>query len=83
MKAPDTIYLHGYDFDDEPCKSWEREPRVKGMRGFPAKHEAYIRKNALIEKLEDLLFELGEPISSQSLGECKTLQWVINYLNSL
>lgn len=52
MKAPDKIYLHGYSFDDEPCKAWEREPKVKGMRGYPAQHAEYIRKDALIEKLE-------------------------------
>lgn len=49
MKAPDKIYLHGYSFDDEPCKNWEREPKVKGMRGYPAIHVEYIRKDALME----------------------------------
>lgn len=49
MKAPDKIYLHGYSFDDEPCKAWEREPKVKGMRGYPAQHAEYIRKDLLLE----------------------------------
>ena len=52
MKAPNKIYLHGYDFDDEPCAKWEREPKTKGMRGYPAKHVEYIRKGALLEWLE-------------------------------
>ena len=52
MKAPDKIYLHGYEFDDEPCKTWEREPKVKGMRGYPAKHAEYISKDLLLEWAE-------------------------------
>lgn len=53
MKAPDKIYLHGYEFDDEPCKSWKIEPKVKGMRGYPAIHVEYIRKDKILEILKD------------------------------
>ena len=52
MNAPDKIYLHGYGFNDEPCKTWEREPKAKGMRGYPAQHVEYIRKDALLKWLE-------------------------------
>ena len=52
MKAPDKIYLHGYSFDDEPCKDWDRKPKVKGMRGYPAIHVEYICKEALMKWLE-------------------------------
>lgn len=91
MKAPDKIYLHGYSFDDEPCKSWEREPKVKGMRGYPALHEEYIRKDALLEWAKKRLKETSEAIET-----CKDDKWhlllcgredelktFINQLNSL
>ena len=48
MKAPDKIYLHGYSFDDEPCKDWHTEPKIKGMRGYPVQNVEYIRKESLI-----------------------------------
>lgn len=47
MKAPDKIYLHGYSFDDEPCKDWHAEPKIKGMRGYPAQNVKYIREDSL------------------------------------
>lgn len=49
MKPPKKIYLHGYDFDDEPCKTWEAEPKVKGLRGYKVEYAEYIRKDALLE----------------------------------
>lgn len=57
MKAPDKIYLHGYSFDDEPCKAWERGPKVKGMRGYPAQHAEYIRKDLLLEWAKQKQYE--------------------------
>ena len=77
MKAPDKIYLHGYDFDDEPCKTWEREPKVKGMRGYPAKHAAYIRKDALLEWAKQKQYE------SLTIVADNFWQEVIDKLNSL
>lgn len=59
MKALNKIYLHGYDFDEDPCKTWEREPKVKGMRGYPAIHVEYIRKDALMEWLQQRMSLAG------------------------
>lgn len=73
MKAPDKIYLHGYSFDDEPCKSWEREPKVRGMRGYPAEHVEYIRKDLVddtVETAEDHAYFAG----SESM-RTKLLEW--------
>lgn len=53
MKAPDKIYLHGYSFDDEPCKDWHTEPKIKGMRGYPVQNVEYIRKDYLLELIEE------------------------------
>lgn len=49
MKAPETIFLHGYSFDDEPCKDWTIDPKKRGMRGYVVQNEKYIRKGALLE----------------------------------
>ena len=68
MKAPETIFLHGYFFDDEPCKNWTLEPLKKGMRGHTVQNEKYIRKDALLEWVKK---EMGEWSS-----ESKTAQGV-------
>lgn len=52
MKAPEKIYLHGYDFDKEPCVKWHEKPMEKGMRGYHVVNVEYIRKDALMEWLE-------------------------------
>ena len=63
MKAPDKIYLHGYSFDDEPCKDWHTEPKIKGMRGYPAQNVEYIRKDFLLEWAKETYFnEKASPI---------------------
>lgn len=49
MKAPDKIYLHGYEFDKTPCDRWDAEPTPKKMFGYKAKFVEYIRKEALLE----------------------------------
>lgn len=49
MKAPDKIYLHGYDFDKEPCVKWHEKPMEKGMRGYHVVNVEYISKDFLIE----------------------------------
>ena len=56
MKAPDKIYLHGYDFNENPYRVWSECP-VKGMRGYEAINVDYIRKDALLEKLEKVAAE--------------------------
>ena len=48
MKAPDKIYLHGYDFDKEPCVKWHEKPMEKGMRGYHVVNVEYIRKDLLL-----------------------------------
>lgn len=63
MKALNKIYLHGYEFDDEPCKSWEREPKVKGMRGYHAIYVEYIRKDALWKPTEEQMNALNFAIT--------------------
>ena len=60
MKAPETIFLHGYSFDDEPCKNWTLEPIKRGMRGYAVQNETYIRKDALLEKIDDAVAHLSE-----------------------
>lgn len=72
MKAPDKIYLHGYDFDDEPCKNWEIEPKVKGMRGYPAKHAEYIRKDLLLEWAKERM-KLYDPIRTDAGRELQMI----------
>ena len=49
MKAPDKIYLHGYSFDEDPCKTWEKEPKIKNLRGYRPIYAEYLRKDALLE----------------------------------
>ena len=49
MEAPDKIYLHGYDFDKEPCVKWHEKPMEKGMRGYHVVNVEYISKDFLIE----------------------------------
>lgn len=48
MKAPDKIYLHGYDFDKEPCVKWHEKPMEKGMRGYHVVNVEYISKDLLL-----------------------------------
>ena len=48
MKAPDKIYLHGYNFSKKPVNTWS-EHLAKGMRGYEVINEKYIRKDALLE----------------------------------
>ena len=60
MKAPETIFLHGYSFDDEPCKNWTLEPIKRGMRGYAVQNETYIRKDALLEKIDDAVAHLSD-----------------------
>lgn len=51
MKAPETILLHGYSFDDEPCKNWTTEPLKNGLRGHAIQYEKYIKKNSFPSNL--------------------------------
>ena len=80
MKAPDKIYLHGYSFDDEPCKDWHTEPKIKGMRGYPAQNVEYIRKDFLLEWAKDRLMPGN---SAEGKGWNWALQTLIDKLNSL
>ena len=84
MKAPEKVYLHGYVFDDEPCKTWEREPKVKGMRGYKAEHVAYIRKDYLLEWAEKMLEE-AEITNFDERGKGEVFAWntIIEKLKSL
>lgn len=83
MKAPDKIYLHGYSFDDEPCKAWERGPKVKGMRGYPAQHAEYIRKDSLLEWAKDNLLECEVSNDDADYGRIDAYKKLIDKLNSL
>ena len=60
MKAPETIFLRGYSFDDEPCKNWTLEPLKKGLRGHTVQNEKYIRKDALLEWVREKKERLGK-----------------------
>jgi len=60
MKAPETIFLHGYFFDDEPCKNWTLEPLKKGMRGHTVQNEKYIRKGVLLEWAEEEMMKAAK-----------------------
>lgn len=66
MKAPETIFLHGYSFDDEPCKSWTLEPVKRGLRGHAVQNEKYIRKDALLEWVKK---EMGEWSSESNTAQ--------------
>jgi len=87
MNAPDKIYLHGYDFDKEPCNKWDREPRVKGMRGYPAKHVEYIRKDFLLEWAEQEKSKTSIGLSEYDAGHenarMKLLNDLIDKINTL
>lgn len=72
MKAPDRIFLHGYDFNDEPCKNWDKEPKA-GLRGHKIAHVEYIRKD-----LSDKTIELAEDhayFAGQENFRNKVLEW--------
>lgn len=84
MKAPETIFLHGYSFDDEPCKNWTLEPFERGMRGYAVQNEKYIRKDALLEWAKNLKEKWEEPpMSRHSPGCVFMLEQVIKKLNSM
>ena len=81
MKAPETIFLHGYFFDDEPCKNWTLEPLKKGMRGHTVQNEKYIRKDALLEWAEEEMMKAAK--QSDSYGRRNAFMDVIDKLNSI
>ena len=62
MKAPDKIYLHGYDFNENPYRVWSECP-VKGMRGYEAINVDYIRKDALLKYFYQRIEELNSPLN--------------------
>ena len=49
MKAPNKIYLHGYEFSERPVNSWSEHP-VNGMRGHEVTNVEYVRKD-LVEHI--------------------------------
>ena len=81
MKAPETIFLHGYFFDDEPCKNWTLEPLKKGMIGHTVQNEKYIRKDALLEWAEEEMMKAAK--QSDSYGRRNAFMDVIDKLNSI
>lgn len=85
MKAPDKIFLHGYDFDDEPCKTLDKEPKVKGMRGYPAKHAEYINKDLLLEWAKEKKAELlnDEELTDVAAGINMGMDMLIHKLKTL
>lgn len=87
MKAPDKIFLHGYEFDDNPCKTWEREPKTKGLRGYKVKHTEYINKNLLIGWLNEMMEQVIIGPNAYDMGEengkLEVLKALLVKLNSL
>ena len=76
MKAPETILLHGYSFDDEPCKNWTTEPLKHGLWGHAIQYEKYIRKDVvdeMVKSAEDHAFFAGQ----ERLRE-RLLEWAKN-----
>lgn len=49
MKAPDKIYLHGYEFSVRPVNSWS-EKMTDGLKGHNAINVEYVRKD-LVEHI--------------------------------
>ncbi len=90
MKAPDKIYLHGYDFNENPYRVWSESP-AKGMRGHEVMNEEYIRKDALLEYFHQRIEELSSPLNgvfgSTERDNCNEriseLLLLIDKLNSL
>lgn len=81
MEAPDKIYLHGYDFDKEPCVKWHEKPMEKGMRGYHVVNVEYIRKDFLLEWLEAKVYEHNEDKFDDGFNTA--LGQVIDKINTL
>ncbi len=83
MNAPDKIYLHGYDFDKEPCVKWHEKPMEKGMRGYHVVNVEYIRKDKLLEIVEAEKTRHAERDSIEGISACNALRELTDKLNSL
>ena len=74
MNAPDKIYLHGYDFDKEPCVKWHEKPMEKGMRGYHVVNVEYIRKDLILGWLNGVK---SDPMIPMNIDK------VIDYIKAL
>ena len=87
MKAPETILLHGYSFDDEPCKNWTTEPLKNGLRSHTIQYEKYISQGSLLSKLtermEQAKVDAGGCSNMHASGKYIAYQEVIDLINEL
>ena len=74
MNAPERIFLHGYDFDKNPCDKWDKEPTPKKMFGHQAEYVEYIRADLAkltlwdIFEIRDIMRELNMSIESEGMS---------------
>ena len=81
MNAPDKLYLHGYPDKPFLCQDWDVAPTKRVVRGQQAENIEYIRKDALLDKL-NLALKLRGDGNPNSDG-VQTIRAMINYIESL